>query len=123
MAKLTKLETIFWDAWQIHGLTGNDLKPHVDVHLGEDLGERQFDFASEMTRVIVEIHGLGGFDPSTGRERCGGHQTARGMTDDCRRINAAVQQGWRVLVFVTPMVKGTQLLESIQAVNELMAIR
>lgn len=53
----------------------------------------RFDFAWPAIKLAVEIQGggMGG--------RMGGHQTAKGMQNDCDKNNAAILLGWRVLTF------------------------
>lgn len=100
--KLNKWEAKFWAAWNAANLVpGNDLVPRFAVKLeieGEML-DREFDFGSAGSRLLIECDGLGGFDARSKRERCGGHQTARGMRADSLKRNAAILDGWRVLVF------------------------
>jgi len=102
LKRLNKHEATFWECWTAAQLVpGDDLEPRYSIMLeidGQNL-PREFDFGSSTARVLVEIDGLGGFDPVSRRERCGGHQTASGMARDSAKRNAAVIDGWRVLVY------------------------
>lgn len=122
--RLTKWEAKWWEAWATDGLAGNDLRPHFDVSLtihGLDV-LREFDFGSLQTKLLIEIDGLGGYDPVAKRERCGGHQTAKGMRADSAKRNAAVETGWRVLVYPSSALDSApRLAASIEQVNRVMS--
>ena len=53
----------------------------------------RFDFAWPSEKVAVEIHG--------GTRTGGRHVRGDGIRDDVRKLNAAVLQGWRVLIYTT----------------------
>ena len=53
----------------------------------------RLDFAWPSIKLGVEIQGMGMGG------RAGGHQTDKGMQNDCEKHNALVQLGWRVLHF------------------------
>ena len=53
----------------------------------------RFDFAWPSIKLAVEIQGMGMGG------RAGGHQTAKGMQNDCDKNNEAIRLGWRVLTF------------------------
>ena len=122
MKRLNKWEQVFWAAWQKYGIVGNDLEPRtvVLVEIDGEIYPREFDFGSESQKLLIECDGLGGYDVTTKRERCGGHQTAKGMTADSRKRNAAVLAGWRVLVFPSPELKGSRLASAIELVNRVL---
>jgi hypothetical protein len=122
--RLTKWEQAFWDAWQEHGLKGNDLEPHASVPLGVDYDPvwREFDFVSDICQLLIEIDGLGGFDPVKKMERCGAHQTAKGMREDSWKRNAAIEAGWRVLHYPSSALdSGPRLRAAIEQVNRVMS--
>jgi very-short-patch-repair endonuclease len=58
----------------------------------------RFDFAWEQAKLAVEVNGGGGK---------GRHFTVMGATKDAEKANAAVVNGWAVLVFTVVSIKDT----------------
>ena len=72
-------------------------KPELRQRLLEaDLQDWRFDFAWPEHKLAVEIDGAPGF---------GRHTTAAGFKSDCRKSNAALILGWRVLRVTGDMVR------------------
>ena len=66
----------------------------------------RFDFCWPDRRVAVELNG--------GSWVNGGHSRGTGFENDCYKHNAAVQQGWKVLVFTGKMVKSGEAIAEIE---------
>jgi hypothetical protein len=116
MAKsVSEAEQDFQDAWDKFGLPKSDIKR--EHRFCKDRAWR-FDFAFPSQKVAIEIQGIGRAAPAfCGRCKCvarcprcskavivsqaGGHQTPKGLRNDCQKHNRAVLDGWRILVFTT----------------------
>ena len=120
MKKLNKWEQIFWDAFQQSaiGKSPHDLQPRfcVDLEVDGEYRNLEFDFGSPSRKVLVECDGLGGFNGKLKMHRCGAHQTPQGMREDSAKRNAAVLDGWRVLVFPSSRLDSKSKMD--QAVDE-----
>jgi len=68
-------------------------RPEREYHFDPIYPRRRLDFAWPKLKLAVEIEG--------GMYVRGRHQRARGYTNDCRKYNAAVLLGWRVLRYTT----------------------
>jgi hypothetical protein len=68
----------------------------------DGLGDWRFDFAWPDLMLAVEVEG--------GMWSGGRHNRAQGFAEDCRKYNAAVRLGWRVLRYTTDMVKRGQAI-------------
>lgn len=66
----------------------------------------RFDFAWPEHMLAVEIEG--------GTWSGGRHTRGKGYANDCRKYNAAVLLGWRVLRFTTEMVANGSALAAIE---------
>jgi len=81
----------------------------------------RFDFAFVDARLAVEINGgiysgveLGA--DGEARLKAGRHSRAAGQINDMDKLNAAVELGWRVLVFGAPHVKSGAATSTIERV-------
>jgi len=83
-------EDTFAEHCQIYGMTPQ--REYV-FHPGR---RWRFDFAWPEEKIAVEIEG--------GTFQNGRHQRPLGFENDCRKYNAAVLDGWKVLRFTTRMV-------------------
>lgn len=72
----------------------------------------RLDFAWIAEKVAVEIHG--------GTRTGGRHVRGSGIRDDCRKINAAILQGWRVLVYTSDDLRErpTQVVAEVELLLE-----
>lgn len=65
----------------------------------------RWDFAigsdPEKTRLLIEVQG------GTWSRKPGGHNTGAGIKRDAEKLNLAVSQGWRCLLFTSDMVRST----------------
>lgn len=66
----------------------------------------RFDFAWPEHRIAVECEG--------GIWVGGRHTRGKGFEEDCRKYNAAIIQGWRVLRFTSRMVGSGEALQVIE---------
>jgi hypothetical protein len=116
MAKsVSEAEEDFQNAWDKFGVSGSDITREHRFYKGRNW---RFDFAFPSIKVAIEIQGMGRAAPAfCGRCKCvarcprcqkptivsqaGGHQTAKGLRNDCQKHNTAVLEGWRVLTFTT----------------------
>lgn len=73
----------------------------VAEHRFDAVRKWRFDFAWTDKRLAIEINGGGGR---------GRHNTVMGATKDAEKTNAAILQGWRVLVFTVISIKDTALV-------------
>ena len=105
MAKLSKLEQTFIEAWRLHA-AGFPEPEHQHVIDGS-----RFDFAWPDYRIAVELDGIGW-----------GHSTIAMKRDDATKQRAAVVLGWRVLRFTTGCLGSkAQREQAVHAVLYLMA--
>lgn len=75
------------------------------------------DLAWPEAMVLVEVEGVvrpGAVNPQTGKPIRSRHQTISGYREDCRKYNAAVCLGWRVLRFTQDMVENGEALATIE---------
>lgn len=111
----SQAEEAFLAVWAEDGLPGADLVPQYVFH---PVRRWRFDFAVPSLKVAVEIQGMGRVMPSYCNRcksvaRCpkcgkppmvsqaGGHQTPKGMRNDCEKNNEALMLGWRIITFST----------------------
>jgi hypothetical protein len=108
-------EAAFLNAWSLRPLEGIEPVPEYRFH---PTRRWRFDFAFPDLKLAIEIQGMGRTAPAFCHKckkacvcpRCkkmtvvhhaGGHQTPKGMRNDCDKHNAAILMGWRILVFAT----------------------
>ena len=96
MASKSDLEEAF-ALWVRH----NYLPEPVREHVFTAPRKWRFDFAWLDRKVAVEIEGITSFG-----NHLGGHQTAKGFSDDCEKYEAALREGWRVYRIPGPWVAG-----------------
>lgn len=79
-------------------------------------GERRwrFDFAFPAIKVAVELNG-GIFLGQQGKE-AGRHSRGAGLLKEYEKLNAAVELGWRVLVYGAPQVSNGEAALQVQRV-------
>lgn len=77
-----------------------------EVRFCEDRDWR-FDFASKDRMLAIEVDG--------GTASGGRHVRPAGYREDCRKLNAAVLQGWRVLRFTSDQVMSGEAMGVIEA--------
>lgn len=65
----------------------------------------EFDFAILDLKIAVEIQG--------GTRRGGGHTTHAGVTRDCRKGNAAILHGWKLLHGTSEQVHDLSLIDDL----------
>lgn len=105
----TTLETYWINAWAF--ASGGEQKGEREYYFHETRKWR-FDFAWQAERVAVEMEG-GQWGkgrksedgcPLCGRQQQMGHQTGKGLQDNCEKYNAAALDGWLVFRFTTDMI-------------------
>lgn len=69
-----------------------------------------FDFAIPSAMLAVEVEGATWVN--------GGHNRGKGYEDNCRKYNAAVKMGWKVLRFTTDMVFSLEAINTIVSILE-----
>ncbi len=87
MAPKPKADDVLYEALQAEGI-----KPVREFMFH---GERawRFDFAYPPLMLAIEVDGRGR------------HQTPSGYNNDCQKLNAALELGWRVLRFPASLVR------------------
>ncbi len=119
--KTSHLEKKFLELWKRRHLIGG---PDWVAELPEPEFNKlfhptrmwRFDFQWPAYRVAVEVDG--GIH-STGKARLN-HASGKGIQKDHEKRNAAVDLGWRVLVFTSRDLQGKRILETIQQVANLL---
>ena len=115
--KTSTLEAKFISIWDRRPLLGG---PQWVAELPEPERELKFhpvrkwrfDFAWPAYRVAVEVDG--------GIFSGGRHSTGPGLAADHEKRNAAIELGWRVLVFTSKDLTGARVITTIQQVANLL---
>ncbi len=104
--------TQFQLLWDHFGPEGYELTPEL---MFAPPRRWRFDFAYLPARVAIEIEGVVWFGGAKSR-----HQTARGVTNDCEKYNAAIELGWRVLRYTQQDLdkRPIEVIEQIERVLE-----
>lgn len=105
MTNSSRLEEQFY--W--HVLAMGLPEPVRQYRIPESKRRFVYDFAWPDKRLLVEVQG-GVWVANTG------HTSGRGITRDCAKVNEAVLQGWRVLLFTADMVTSGEADEMLEGV-------
>ncbi len=111
---ISALECEFIEAWRMY--SDADAPGYTKEYSFHDERQWRFDFAFPDSRVAVEIDG--------GTATNGRHVRPQGYEDDCHKLNAATQEGWRILRYTSSMISsnpiGTveQILRAIRGQRE-----
>ena len=92
---MSHLEDSFIEAWSKWG-QGKIPETQLKFH---PIRKFRLDFAWPLQQVAVECDGMGGY-----RGSIGAHRTIQGISNNHEKTNLAIEEGWVVLRFTTPML-------------------